>query len=209
MTDGDQHGSGKGSSNRPPRGDDERADLLAPGFLLAPPPLSDPNFDRSLVLLAAHEAEGAMGFILNRPGPRRLHALLRELEMRPRVADRDVLLGGPVALTSGFVLYEHEPGQPAGPGMEVSDTISITPSRDVLESAARGQLPGRFDLLLGYAGWAPDQLDEELRRGAWLHAPFDPELVFDVPIDQRWDECFARLGVNPAGFIAVRGGAQA
>jgi putative transcriptional regulator len=182
---------------------------LAPGFLLAPPPLSDPNFDRTLVLLAAHEAEGSMGFILNRAGPRRLHALLRELEMRPRVADRDVLIGGPVSVTSGFVLYEHAPGEPAGPGMEVSPTISITPSRDVLESAARGQLTGRFDLLLGYAGWSAEQLDDELKRGAWLHAPFDPELVFDVAVERRWEECYARLGVNPFGFVSVRGGAQA
>jgi putative transcriptional regulator len=202
MTDGEHHGAGAEDEAR-------RSDVLAPGFLLAPPPLSDPNFDRSVVLLAAHEAEGSMGFILNRPGPRRLHALLHELEMQPRVADRDVLIGGPVSLTSGFVLYEHEPGRPVGPGMSVSATISITPSRDVLESAARGRLPGRFDLLLGYAGWAPDQLDDELRRGAWLHAPFDPEVVFDVPVAERWDECFARLGVNPFGFVSVRGGAQA
>jgi putative transcriptional regulator len=200
MTDGDAE---------TPRAPAPAADALAPGFLLAPPPLSDPNFDRSIVLLAAHEPEGSMGFIVNRPGPRRLRALLDELEIPTRVADREVLIGGPVSLSSGFVLYEHEPGRPVGPGMAISATLSITPSRDVLESAARGELPGRFDLLLGYAGWAPGQLDDELRRGSWLHAPFDAELVFDVPVDRRWDECFARLGVNPFGFVSVRGGAQA
>jgi putative transcriptional regulator len=183
--------------------------LLAPGFLLAPPPLTDPNFDRSLVLLAVHEAGGSMGFIVNRRSDLQLHALLGELEISPTVEDRIVLIGGPVSGFSGFVLYEHKDGEPVGPGISVSPTISISPSRDVLEAGARGELPGRFDLLLGYAGWAPDQLEEELGRGSWLHAPFDHELLFDVPMEERWEETYSRLGVDPGGFVTVRGGAQA
>jgi putative transcriptional regulator len=182
---------------------------LAPGFLLAPPPLSDPNFDRSVVLLAAHEPGGAMGFIVNRSSEMRLHLLLTELEIVPTVEDRVVLLGGPVSGSSGFVLYEHLPQQPLGPGVEISPTISVSPALDILERAATGRLPGRFELLLGYAGWGPDQLDEELARGSWLQAPFDPELLFDVPVAERWEETYVRLGVNPAGFITVPGGAQA
>jgi putative transcriptional regulator len=186
-----------------------RSDALAPGFLLAPPTLSDPNFDGALVLLAEHDADGARGFIVNRRAPDRLHALLRDLDVEPRVADRDVLIGGPVSLSSGYLLYEHAARRPLGPGIELTETLSITPARAVLDLAARGGLPGRFDLVLGYAGWGAGQLDDELKRGDWLHAPFDVELVFDVPIDNRWDETWARLGVDPAGFVAVRGGAQA
>lgn len=188
---------------------DEAALRLAPGFLLAPPPLSDPNFDRTLVLLAAHEESGAMGFVINRPSEMKLHLLLGELEIVPTIADRVVLIGGPVNGYSGFVLYEHEPHQPCGPGIEVSPTISVSPSRDVLELAATGKLPGRFELLLGYAGWGPEQLEKEMSLGSWLHAPFDAELLFDVPADRRWDEAWERLGVDPVGFINVPGGAQA
>ncbi len=184
-------------------------DRLAPGFLLAPPPLSDPNFDQSLVLLAVHEPGGSMGFIVNRPSEIRLHQLLKELEIVPGIDDRSVLIGGPVSGFSGFVLYEHDDGRPLGPGIDVAPSVSISPSREILEAGARGELPGRFDLLLGYAGWAPQQLEDELERGSWLHAPFDPELLFDVPMDERWQESYARLGVSPTGFINVPGGAQA
>jgi putative transcriptional regulator len=185
------------------------SDHLAPGFLLAPPPLSDPNFDRTLVLLAVHEAGGSMGFIVNRPSEIKLHQLLKELEIAPTVVDRSVLVGGPVSGFSGFVLYEHDEKRPLGPGIEVSSTISVSPSREILEAGAQGRLPGRFELLLGYAGWAPLQLESELERGFWLHAPFDPELLFDVPMDLRWQETYDRLGISPDGFINVPGGAQA
>jgi putative transcriptional regulator len=187
----------------------EDSTRLAPGFLLAPPPLSDPHFDHSVVLLAAHEPGGAMGFIVNRPSEMKLHLLLTDLDIVPTIEDRVVLIGGPVNGYSGFVLYEHMPHQPLADGVSLSATISVTPSRDVLEQAATGRLPGRFELLLGYAGWGPAQLDDELARGSWLHAPFDPELLFDVPIAERWEETYARLGVNPAGFVTVPGGAQA
>ena len=185
------------------------AERLAPGFLLAPPPLTDPNFDRTLVLLAVHETEGSMGFVVNRPSELRLHQLLGELEMDKTVDDKQVLIGGPVSGYSGFVLYEHDAGRPLGPGIEVSSSVSISPSREILQTAARGALPGRFDLLLGYAGWGHQQLEAELQQGAWLHAPFDPELLFDVPMAERWDETYKRLGLSPYTFMNVPGGAQA
>jgi putative transcriptional regulator len=176
---------------------------------LAPPPLTDPNFDRTLVLLAVHEPGGSMGFVVNRASDLKLHALLRELEIAPTVDDKQVLIGGPVSGFSGFVMYEHDDGRPLGPGIDVSSSISISPSREILEAGARGNLPGRFDLLLGYAGWAPLQLEGELERGAWLHAPFDAELLFEVPMGDRWDETYKRLGLAPYSFMSVPGGAQA
>lgn len=184
-------------------------DRLAPGFLVAPPPLEDPNFDRTLVLLAAHEATGSMGFVVNRTSDLSLHGLLKELEIQPVVDDRPVLLGGPVSGFSGFVLYEHDENRPLAPGIEVSPRISVSPSRELLEAAAKGELTGRWELLLGYAGWGELQLEAELERGSWLHAPFDPELLFDVDVASRWDEAYARLGIAPFGFMMVPGGAQA
>lgn len=184
-------------------------DRLAPGFLVAPPPLDDPNFDRTLVLLAAHEPTGSMGFIVNRTSDMSLYGLLKELEIKPLVDDRPVLIGGPVSGFSGFVLYEHEAGAPLAPGIEVSPTISVSPSRELLEAAAKGDIPGAWDLILGYAGWGSDQLESEVERGSWLHAPFDRELLFDVDVEERWEEAYARLGIAPFGFMMVPGGAQA
>ncbi len=184
-------------------------DRLAPGFLVAPPPLEDPNFDRTLVLLAAHEDSGSMGFVLNRASDMALHNLLKELEIDPHCDDRSVLIGGPVSGFSGFLLYQHDKAQPLAPGIEISSHISVSPSRELLEAAARGELAGRFELLLGYAGWGPEQLESELEQGGWLHAPFDPELVFDVPMEHRWEEAYARLGIASYNFMAVPGGAQA
>lgn len=189
--------------------DEKSSQLLAPGFLLAPPSLVDPNFARSVVMLAIHEGDGSMGFIVNRAADMTLLSLLSELEIRATVEDRPVLLGGPVASFSGFVLYTHAPETPLAPGIRVTSTISVSPSRDLLERAAKGALPGRFELLLGYAGWGPGQLDEELGQGGWLHAPFDSEILLDVPSGARWDEVYQRLGVLPEEFISVPGGAQA
>ncbi len=184
-------------------------DQLAPGFLIAPPSLTDPNFDKSVVLLAAHDEDGSMGFIVNRYSEMTLHELLADLEIEIGVPDQKVLVGGPVSGFSGFVLYHHEPGEPLAPGMGVLPHLSITPSRDVLIKAAAGELRGAFELLLGYSGWGPGQLDVELERGGWLHAAFDAELLDNVAHPDRWEEIYARLGVSPMGFINVPGGAQA
>lgn len=182
---------------------------LAPGFLVAPPSLEDRNFRNTVVLLAGHDDDGSMGFVINRPAEVSFLSLLKELSIEGSVADRPVLIGGPVSSFSGFVLYVHPPESPLAPGIRVSSTLSISPSRELLEKAAQGALPGRFELLLGYAGWGPGQLDQELHRGGWLHAPFDVELLLDVPVGERWDEVYQRLGVSPAGFMNVPGGAQA
>lgn len=184
-------------------------DRLAPGFLLAPPPLEDANFDRSVVLLAVHDDSGSMGFVINRASDIHLHSVFEDLELPATNPNQRVLAGGPVSGYAGFVLYEHEANQPLSPGLEISSTLSISPSRDVLEAASRGELIGRFELLLGYAGWGPGQLEAEMERGFWLHARFDEELLFDIQLEERWDEAYRRLGVHPYGFISVPGGAKA
>ena len=180
------------------------------GFLIAPPSLDNPIFASSLVLMVAHDESGATGFVINRASPFRLFELLEELEIKPGLkGDRDVLSGGPVSEHTGFVLYEHPANQPLGPGFKVTDSISVSPSLEVLAAAAEGKINGRFELLLGYAGWGPEQLDEELKRGGWMHSAFDEALLFDVQRDDRWSEAYARLGVDLAGYVTVKGGAQA
>lgn len=182
---------------------------LVPGFLVAPPPLGDPNFDHTLVLMALHDENGALGFVVNRKSNIMLHTLLKELEIEPKTADRPVLVGGPVSNSTGFVLYEHDENKPLGEGVQVSPRLSLSPSKDILSAAARGELRGRFELLLGYAGWGPGQLHGEIQRGSWLYSDFDHALLFDVDLERRWDEAYLRLGFSPLAFQNVPGGARA
>jgi len=189
--------------------DDLKAPHTSPGFLIAPPALTDPNFKEAVVVLCVNESEGAMGFILNRPSGLKLHEILKDLEIDPVIGDREVLAGGPVSNYAGFVMYEHPDKAPLAPGIEVTQSVSITPSLEVLQKAALNEMPGRFELLLGYAGWGPGQLDDEMKRGGWLHCDFESELLFDVPVEKRWEEIFTRLGVSPLAYINVPGGAQA
>ncbi|MBI5495359.1 MAG: YqgE/AlgH family protein [Deltaproteobacteria bacterium] len=184
-------------------------DKLVPGFLVAPPPMGDPNFDHTLVLMALHDDNGSLGFVVNRKSSLSLHTLLKELEIEPLTGDRPVLSGGPVSGTTGFVLYEHAANQPMGSGVEVTPSLSLSPSKDVLTAAARGELKGRFELLLGYAGWGPGQLGTEIQRGSWLYADFDPAILWDVALEQRWEDAYRRLGVSPMAFMHVPGGARA
>ena len=184
-------------------------DKLIPGFLVAPPPMDDPNFDHTLVLMAMHDENGSLGFVINRKSNLSLHTLLKDLEIIPLTADRPVLLGGPVSGSTGFVLYEHEADKPLSTGVEVTSRLSLSPSKEVLTAAARGQLPGRFELILGYSGWGPGQLSSEIQRGSWLYSDFDHALTFDVALEQRWEEAYNRLGFSPMAFQNVPGGARA
>jgi putative transcriptional regulator len=189
--------------------DDLVNDNLSPGLLIAPPSLKDPNFAESVILLAVHEDSGSMGFIINRQIEITLHQLLGELELPNQVADRAVMLGGPVSGFSGFLLYQHAPDQPLAPGITITNEISLSPSRELLEQASEGGLVDPFELILGYAGWAPGQLEAELQMGSWLHSDLDEDLLFHVPTENKWAEVYSRLGFSPMHVMSVPGGAQA
>lgn len=179
-----------------------------PGLLVAPPSMLDPDFKNSVILLATHEAQGAIGYIISRAANVSFHELLGNLSIRPKIADQMVLFGGPVSQYSGFVVYRHRINKPRAPGMVLSKNISVTPARQVLEDAAAGKIK-TFELILGYAGWGPAQLEEEIARGQWIHAPFYPEVLTDVPCTERWNYVFERMGISPYSFVTVAGGAQA
>lgn len=182
---------------------------IVPSFLAAPPSLVDSVFKNSVIAMAMCQKEGSMGFVISRQTDLSFYELLEDLAIKPKVADRTVLYGGPVSVNSGFLLYEHEANQPLAAGLILCETISITPSREVLNDAAAGKLPGRFELILGYAGWGPGQLEVELCGGGWLNTPFYPEIMFDIPVSERWSHTFSQVGVSPYAFMNVPGGAQA
>ncbi len=190
---------------------------LAPGFLVAAPALTDPNFARSVVLVAEHHGEGALGFVVNRASQISVVELLdgvdgelrRAAEASGR-AEGIVLVGGPVQPERLWILFRPGPEQAAlGDGaVRVTDGVSLGGSRELLESLVRG--PGEpFVLLLGYAGWAPMQAEKEVASGAWVPMPVASDLLFEVPLEKRWDTAVRRLGLDPGEFLVGGGGAQA
>lgn len=179
---------------------------LAPGLLLAMPQLADPNFSRAVVLMIEHSDQGSFGLVINHPSPIRATELLDSLEMSWHGDDKAVVwAGGPVSPSTGWVL--HEPLGIAQPGqgtIEITSSILLSTSPDRLRAIGR-QPPTNIRLLLGYSGWGPGQLAEEMARGAWLHTDATPELVFETPPDDIWDAAMRRLGVNPRDLFASKG----
>ncbi len=184
----------------------ESASDLSNHFLIAMPSLEDPNFGGSLVFVAEHNEQGALGLVINRPMEIDLATLFRridlELDASP-MAGAAVLSGGPVQTDRGFVL--HQPVGNWGSTVIVNDEIGLTSSRDVLEAVAQGAGPSRILVMLGYAGWGPGQLEDEVSRNAWLTVEADVSVIFDTPADERLQRAFALLGINPA-FLASAAG---
>ncbi|HEY0253822.1 MAG TPA: YqgE/AlgH family protein [Kofleriaceae bacterium] len=183
------------------------ASNLAPGLLLAMPQLADPNFSRAVVLMIEHNEQGSFGLVINHPSPIKASELLDSLEMSWRGEDNAVVwAGGPVAPSTGWVL--HEPHAIAVANTEgtiaITSTISLSTSPDRLRMLAN-RPPRNVRLLLGYSGWGPGQLAQEMARGSWLHTNADPKLVFETPPEDMWDAAIRALGVNPADLFASRG----
>lgn len=189
---------------------------LAPGFLVAAPTLKDPNFAGSLVLMAEHHAEGALGFVVNRAGPVTVDDLLGGLDAALQSAGAasghaadQILVGGPVQPERLWILYRPGPSMPEEGGVTLAGGVALGGSRELLEALVHARNPGPFLLLLGYAGWAPLQVEREVAAGAWIPMPLEPDLVFDVPLERRWETAVRRLGLDPAGFMMGGGGAEA
>jgi putative transcriptional regulator len=179
---------------------------LAPGLLLAMPQLADPNFSRAVVLMIEHSEQGSFGLVINHPSPIKASELLESLEMSWRGEDSAVVwAGGPVSPSTGWVL--HEPVGIAQPGqgtIAITSSILLSTSPDRLRAIAN-QPPRHIRLLLGYSGWGPGQLAQEMARGAWLHTEAEPGLVFDTHPDDIWDTAMKSLGINPRDLFAGRG----
>jgi putative transcriptional regulator len=168
-------------------------------LLVAMPALADPNFSQSVTLLCEHNDEGALGVVINRPIDLSLGELLAHLGLETddaELAARPVYQGGPVQTERGFVL--HEPLGDWEHTLAVTETLGLTTSGDILSALATGEGPERVLVALGYAGWGAGQLESELAHNAWLHAPADPELVFDLPVEERWQAAARLLGVDLA-----------
>ncbi len=168
-------------------------------ILIAMPQMSDTRFNQSVIFLCAHSPEGAMGIILNQPLKAPKFAdLLRQLEIEPTPPSREIRLctGGPVDNNRGFVL--HSPDWTTESSLDVDGAHMLTASLDILQAVALGGGPERCLMALGYAGWGPGQLDEEMKQNAWLNAPADENLLYDTDHASKWQRALAKLRINPA-----------
>jgi putative transcriptional regulator len=170
---------------------------LANQLLIALPSLADPHFSRSVSLICQHDADGAMGLIINRPSEYTLGTVLEQMDIpceNAALRERAVLNGGPVHPDRGFVL--HDGDRIWDSTMRVVEGLYVTTSRDILEALARGDGPDRTLVVLGCAGWGAGQLERELGENAWLTAQSDTELLFALPLEARWQAAAGRIGVD-------------
>ncbi len=176
-------------------------------FLVAMPGLEDGIFSRAVIYLCEHSPRGAMGVVINKPGDLSLQDLFGKLDLpllREDLRSAPVLQGGPVHTERGFVLHEpvrmEDPAQDGGDiyasTLKVPGGLELTTSRDVLEALGAGAGPRRVLMTLGYAGWGEGQLESEIGENTWLTMPADARVVFDTPIERRYDEALALLGLQ-------------
>jgi putative transcriptional regulator len=170
---------------------------LSNHFLIAMPTLDDPNFHHTTTYICEHNEDGALGVVINRPLEMQLGDILRHMDIHPAndgIATQQVYMGGPVQSDRGFVL--HEPSGDWEATLQVTETIGITSSRDILAAIAEGKGPDHAIVTLGYAGWGAGQLEEELAANAWLSGPASSTVVFETPIEERWMAAAALLGID-------------
>ena len=206
---------------------------LSHHFLIAMPGLEDPVFAKSVVYLCEHSERGAMGLIINKPGDLSLKHLFEKVELtlhREDLLQSNVLQGGPVQTERGFVLHEPmlevdsldskpsedfkpEPSPEAGAKnnsiyastLSVPGGLAMTTSKDILEAMANGSGPKRVLVTLGYASWGEGQLESEIGENSWLTVEADPSVIFDTPIEQRYEKALAILGLQPWMLSTVAG----
>ncbi len=177
-------------------------------LLIAMPELADPNFVRSVTCICEHTPEGAVGIVINHSHPLLTAGeIFDELKINctPESKSLPILLGGPVHLGEIFIL--HGPPFHWEGCMRISDTVALSNTRDILESIALEKGPRSFLIALGCAGWGKDQLESELLANVWLTCPLFESLIFNSPMESRWDEAMRMVGVDPVSLSGTAGSA--
>ena len=183
-------------------------------LLIAMPGMTDRRFARSVVYLCLHNGEGAMGLIINQRADKvTFSSLLQELGVIEKetedtvpadVLDRAVQIGGPVETGRGFVLHTEDYAKGTST-LTIDRDIRLTNTVDILRAIARGRGPGRSIVALGYAGWAPGQLENEIQANGWLSCPADPDLIFDQNLEDKYERAMSKLGVDPSFLVSYAG----
>ncbi|MFZ6820445.1 YqgE/AlgH family protein [Undibacterium sp. Ji22W] len=189
---------------------DEQSLNLRDHFLIAMPGMLDPIFGGTVIYICEHNSRGAMGMVINRPTDMTIAELFDRIDLQLEIipnshplGQRPVLFGGPVQSDRGFVL--HANAGKFSSSLKVSEDISFTTSRDILESLAAGEAPQRLLLSIGYAGWDAGQLEQEILANGWLTVPADLSVMFDTPVEERFDAAMKLLGFDPLMLATVAG----
>lgn len=178
-------------------GDSKAENGFVGQVLLAMPAMSDPRFERAVIYMCAHNDDGAMGIVINKPFDSiNFRELLGELDIPTTAAAENIPVhfGGPVENQRGFVLHSKEYSQPET--LLVDDRVGLTATVRVLRDLASGDGPERSILALGYAGWGPGQLESEIQQNAWLTVPAREEFLFEITNDEKWERAFNSIGVD-------------
>jgi len=172
-------------------------------FLIAVPGLKDPNFERSVVLICEHSKEGAFGLVINRILLNSFIPMHGGFDIKECLVDLPVFYGGPVKPEQGYILYT--PSDVKYPSIEVNKNLYLTATKEILIDIASGKGPERFLFTLGFSGWSPGQLEYELMIDGWLIAPVSNEIIFDVPVGERWKAAADSIGVDFNRFFCRQG----
>lgn len=181
-------------------------------FLIALPGMGDPRFSQAVIYVCSHDESGAMGLMINKfhgrsvEGPISISDLLEQagIEGDVHVADTPVINGGPVDIQRGFVLHSPDYFNEDA-SLKLSDTLTLTSTRDVLEALVTDESPEQAVLAVGYSGWGPGQLEDELVNNAWITVDANEALIFDPDMDSKWNKALKELGITP-DMLAHTGG---
>jgi len=174
-------------------------------FLIAMPGMADDTFAGAVIYMCEHTDKGALGLVINKPIDIKLKNLFEKVELtldREDLAEAPVYFGGPVQTERGFVLHERLGGD-AGEGghynssLQIPGGLEMTTSKDVLEALSSGAGPKKILVTLGYSGWSAGQLEEEIGRNGWINVSAEPGIIFDTPVEQRYDKALSLLGIDP------------
>lgn len=192
------------------------SNYLDGNLLVAMPAMEDPRFSRAVIYVCAHSSDGAMGIIINQQAP---HISFRELLEQLNVASEEdsirmpttmgsmaVHVGGPVETGRGFVLHSAD-YYAEDSTLPIDESVCLTATVDILRAIAKGSGPDKALLALGYAGWAPGQLENEIQANGWLHCPADPELIFARDIEGKYEQALRRIGIDPSRLVNDSGSA--
>jgi putative transcriptional regulator len=170
-------------------------------FLIAMPGMGDGTFAGTVVYLCEHSEKGALGLVINKPIDIKLKNLFEKVELsldREDLADEPVYFGGPVQTERGFVLHERlgDEGGHYNSTLQIQGGLEMTTSKDVLEALSHGAGPKKVLVTLGYSGWGAGQLEEEMSRNGWINVHAQPDIIFDTPVEQRYDKALSLLGID-------------
>lgn len=177
-------------------------------FLMAMPALADPNFKRSVTCITEHTPEGAVGIVVNYIHPQLKGGMIFEelgLATTPPADEMVIHIGGPVHADELFVL--HAPPLSWESSLAINDGLALSNSRDILAAIANGSGPQHALIVLGCAGWGAGQLEWEMMQNAWLTLPCNNEVVFHIPVEERWEYTIKLLGIDPDSLSDTAGNA--